>query len=278
MLFSARFATLITEPNSGDAPFLEELRKHATAAASNGIELADIVGWHPFNPNAAIRPALVSRTLDVQGPRETNLQNLYLRVQPGRGRPWLVRNEGSRPLLPVMTCAANVGARDSASSALAAIASAHGWEFLAFGFPPLRAERLRWHHLPKLLLNDRTVLASERWTLDKHTVTRLRRLNGSTRYLAWRREVERRRVPALVHMRTGADAPELLMCTDSPLAVQCCFDGADDQVSELSLTELADCPDGFPLKDAEGRHYLSEIAVTWCADDYWSELAREING
>jgi hypothetical protein len=276
MLFSARFATLIAKPCNGDAPFLEELRTHASAAAANGIELADIVAWHPGNPNAAIRPALVSGTLDAQGPRETNLQNLYLRVQPGGGRPWLVRSEGTRPLLPVMTCAANVGARDSASSALAAIASAHGWEFLAFGFPPLRAERLRWHHLPKLLLNDRTVLASERWTLDKHTVTQLRRLNGSTRYLAWRHEVERRRVPALVHMRTGADAPELLMCTDSPLAVQCCFDGADDQVSELSLTELADCLDA--LKDAEGRHYLSEIAVTWCADHYWSELAREING
>ena len=78
-------------------------------------------------------------------------------------------------------------------------------------------------------------------------------------------------------LRTGVDAPELLMCTESPLAVQCCFDGGDDQLSEISLTELADCPDTFPLKDAEGRHYLSEIAVTWCADQYWSDLAKEIN-
>ena len=278
MLFSARFAALLTEPGNGHAPFLEEIRAHAGTAAANGIELAEIVGWHPFNPNAAIRPALASGTLDAQGSRETNLQNLYLRVQPGGGRPWLVRREGSRPLLPVATCAANVGARDSASSALAAIASAHGWEFLAFGFPPLRAERLRWHHLPRLLLNEETVLAAERWTLDKHTVTQLRRSNGPARYLAWRREMEKRGVPALVHMRAGADATELLMCTDSPLAVQCCFDGADDQISEISLTELPDCPDAFSLKDPEGRHHLSEVAVTWCADHYWSELAREIHG
>jgi hypothetical protein len=277
MLFSARFAPLIGKPRNGDAPFLEELRTHASAAAANGIELADIVGWHPFNPNAAIRPSLITGTLDAQGPPETNLQNLYLRVQPGRRRPWLVRSEDPRPLLPIMTCAANVAARDSVSSALAAIASAHGWEFLAFGFPPLHAERLHWHHLPKLLLNERTILSAERWTLDKRTVTQLRRANGSARYLAWRREVERRGIPALVHIRTGTDAPELLMCTESPLAVQCCFDGADDRASEISLTELPDCPDALPLKDAEGRHYLSEIAVTWCADQYWSGLAREIN-
>jgi hypothetical protein len=277
-LFVARFVNLFGEPiDNGKAPLLEELREHLAVAADNGIELADVVGWHPLNPNAAIRPLLAPSVLDAHGDRETNLQDLQLRIPPNSARPWLLRPHDSLPLVPVLTCAANLGARDGINSALAKLACAHGWEFLAFGFPPLRAELLRWHHLPRLLLDDGMVLAAERWTLDKSVVSQLGRCSGSTRYLAWRREADRMKLPALVHARASPDALELLMCTESPLAVQCCFDGSNDRASDLSLTELAGDPESWPVTDAEGRHYLSEVAVTWCADYYWGEMAKEVS-
>ena len=46
---------------------------------------------------------------------------------------------------------------------------------------------------------------------------------GASQYLAWRREIETLGVPSLVYVKSSAAAPELLMRTDSPLAVDSLF-------------------------------------------------------
>ena len=274
-LFVARFANLLRKPgNDDEIPLLQELREHVARAAQNGMELAEVAGWHPLNPNAAIRPSLSRCVLDTQGDRETNLQNLQVSIEPASLRPWILRPHNSSRVVPVLTCAANLGARDAATSALAQLALAHGWEFLAFGFPQFQSEQKRWHHLPRLILDDDIVLSGERWTLEKAFVSRLGKLSGVDRYLAWIRELERINPPELVHIHTCPDEPELLMCTNSPLAVQCIFDACKGHLSNLFLTELTGDPAFWPVTDGEGQHYLAEIAITWCADQYWENWLK----
>jgi hypothetical protein len=94
------------------------------------------------------------------------------------------------------------------------------------------------------------------------------------RYLAWICELERINPPELVHIHTCPDEPELLMCTNSPLAVQCIFDACKGHSSNLFLTELTGDPAFWPVTDGEGQHYLAEIAITWCADQYWENWLK----
>jgi hypothetical protein len=150
------------------------------------------------------------------------------------------------------------------------LAFGHGWEFVSFGFPALPAEIAAWGHLPRLYLPDGTVLSRERWTLDGATVARVAAAGEAERYLAWRAEADRLRLPPLVHVRCGPDQPELLLRTDSPLAVRCLFDTILADAPWMIVTELPGQPDAWPLRDAEGQHYLAELAVTWYADDYWA--------
>jgi hypothetical protein len=153
------------------------------------------------------------------------------------------------------------------------LGTAHGWEFLAFGFPPLRAEQDRWHHLPRVVIDGGVILTGERWTLDESIVARLASCRGAARYALWRREAERMELPPLVHMRAGAIEPELLLATESPLAIECMFDAIGGRSCQLVFTELPGDPKSWPLIDGRGQHYLSEIAVTWCADSYWAALS-----
>src|SRR5207248_227634 len=95
--------------------------------------------------------------------------------------------------------------------------------FPSFQMPPLQAERTRWKHAPRLVLSQHVVLRAERWTIDRETIERIYSQRGAPRYLEWRAEMRRRHVPDLVHVRCGPHQPELLMRTDSPLALEYLF-------------------------------------------------------
>jgi len=142
----------------------------------------------------------------------------------------------------------------------------------------LRAERTNWMHLPRLLLADGPVLRPERWTIDRPTIERINAARGATRFLAWRGEMRRMGVPDLVHVRCGPFAPELLLRTDSPLAVRCLFDTHAARAPWIELSELPGTPERWPVRDADGRHYLAELAVSWVADGYWQAVVPTRHG
>jgi hypothetical protein len=154
----------------------------------------------------------------------------------------------------------------------------HGWEFVSFGFPALPAERERWGHLPRLVLADGTVLSRERWTLDQDAVRELVALTGFQRYLAWRAEAERLGLPALVHVRCRSEEPDLLLQTESPLAIRCLFDTLAVDAPWMVISELPGTPEDWPLVDDAGQHHLAELGVTWVADNYWSVLVSPEGG
>jgi hypothetical protein len=275
--FLARHVNLLRNTRGDGQPaFLREIDELLAIPGRNGVDLAEVVGWNPSNLNASIHPSLDLHVLDPHGCRGKNLQDLRLCMEPVNLRPWFLRSHSSRPVVPVLTCAADLGARDGVTSALTRLASAHGWEFLGFGFPPPCAELLRRPHLPRLLLNDGIVLSAERWTLDRPTASQLRKHSGSARYLAWRREAERLNLPDVVLTRSNLDEPELLMFTDSPLAVEYFLDEHASGDSSLSLVELPGDPASWPLRDSQGGHYMAEVAVSWSAEDYWQELGKQI--
>jgi hypothetical protein len=268
-IFATRLADLLSDPPGAEAPMIGALRECAATAARAGVTLAEVIGDDPFNPNAALRPALSGARLEPHGPPETSLRDVRL-VLDASGRPWLRRPQAPGWVLPVYNSGATIGYEDACSWLLLTLALGHGWEFVSFGFPGLPAEITRWQHLPRLELPGGAVLSRERWTIDGATVARLAGSDEPTRYLAWRAETERRGLPDLVHVRCGPDAPELLLRTDSPLAIRCLFDTVAARAPWIVVTELPSRPDTWPVRDELGQHYLAELAVTWYADDYWA--------
>jgi hypothetical protein len=270
-LFASRVALLLREDGDTESGLLAALRDQGTrAAARAGGQLVEVVGSDPVSLNAAVRPALGAATLEPHGPRDASLAGVDVVADPDRARLWLTRGAAREPLFPVYNSGAAVGWQDACSALLLMLAFGHGWEYASFGFPALPAERTRWHHLPRLVARDGTVLSPERWTLDAPTIAKLAALRGPARYRAWQAEVERRALPPLVLVRDGSSESELPLRTDSPLALRCLFDTVARRAPYLVMTELPGDPVTWPIRDAVGQHYRAELAVTWLDEEYWT--------
>jgi hypothetical protein len=252
---------------------LDHLRGRAVAAARVGVTLVDIAGRDAQNPNAGLRPAVTPRVLDPHAGEGLRPRDLQLVIEPRTYRPWLRTADTNALIAPVYHSGAAIGGSDACSRALYGLAMAHGWEFISFGFPATRAERTRWHHLPRLLLPSGAVLSPERWSLDRDTVTSLAGCRDGERYLAWREAADRLGLPSLVRVRWGPGTTELLLRTDSPLALRCLFDSVAARASCLVFTELPGTPSDWPVRDEAGRHYAAELGVAWHADGYWQATA-----
>lgn len=241
-----------------------------------GVLPVEVVGIDAGAPNAALRPALAEATLDPHDVPGRSLHGVSLLIDGG-WRPWLLGPRGSRPLAPVYNSTATVGRRDSCSALLVGLALASGWDLAASRLPALQPERTGWSHVPRLVLPGGAVLSPRRWMLDLEALDRITSRSGANRYLAWRREVVGRGLPELVYVRQGTLQPEILMRTDSPLAIRCLFDRTGD-APWLMLTELPGRPETWPLVDEEGRHYVSELAVTWYAEGWGAEATKGLVG
>jgi hypothetical protein len=273
-IYATRFARVLREASDdADAPIIRALRERTAVAAHSGITPIEVVGWNPAHPNVAIRPHLTEAMLDPHGPLSVGLRGLSMKVDGSTMQPRLRGPQAAGLFVPVYSSPAAIGWHDQCNRLLLSLALAHGWEFLANGFPALRAERGRWRHLPRLVLSGGTVLTAERWTIDRATVRELAALRGAARFLTWRREVDRLRLPDLVHVRCGPGAPEMLMRTDSQLAVRCLFDTVAAHAPWIQISELPGDPDRWPVQDAAGEQYLAELAVSWYADAYWPAVA-----
>lgn len=264
-LFAARFASVL----AGSEALFGMLREALCQVAPRGWSLREVVGWDPLNPNAGLHPLLTQDVLDAHS--SAALSGLAVAGDPDTGRLWLEGSDGSRQL-PMYATGAAIGYYDVCNRLLLVIGNSHGWEFPSFKVPALQAERTRWRHRPRLVLTTRHVLSPERWTLDRETLVQLSGAATADRYLLWRRLMDTRGIPDLVHARCGPEEPELLLRTDSPLALRCLLDGFGARAPWIELSELNGDPSDWPVRDTSGQHYLAELGVSWFAPKYWAAI------
>jgi hypothetical protein len=267
-IFASRFGRLLGGVPGQEVSIFHDLRERAAAASRAGLVLTEIVGRDHMDSNAALRTLVTDRVLDPHS-APGGLGSLQLVLDKAQ-RPWLRTPTEPELLLPTYNSAASIGSSDPCSRLLWKLAMSHGWVYMSLEFPALRAERDVWGHLPRLQLPS-AVLSRERWTIDGGTVARLSALHGAERYLAWRGLAGRLGLPALVHMQCGVAEAEILFPTESPLAVECLFERLAANARWLVLTELAGDYQCWPVRDAEGGHYLAELGITWYSENYYEQ-------
>lgn len=275
-MFVTRFAPLLRTSSHDGAERHEPGHGVGSAVASlagalRRLGAARIVGADAANPNAALRPPLDdvpawgwSLAGGVADPPPATIAE--------RDGAAVFRTADHGDLVPVYDSAAVIGTRDPVSRFVRTAAMTHGWELAAWGFPVLEAELDRWTGLSRLVLpspagppSPPTVLAPRRWVVGGAALDAIRAETDEVeRYLAWRAEMDRRDIPAIVVARWALlpDAPELILATESPLALRCLCERLADGPATLVLSELPGPVDGWAVRSAEG-HHLSELAVTW---------------
>jgi hypothetical protein len=253
-LFAARFASLL------GATVLDVHRLSLGA----GVSAREIVGWDPSNPNAGLHPPLTERTLSGD-----QLADVRLVIDPRSERVWMRFIEPAGVIRPIYATGADIGFNDARGRLLQVLTASHGWEFPSFQTPALRKEREVWHHAPRLVLDGGEVLRPEHWIFDRAAIERLRSAADADRYALWREEVRGRGIPDLVHVKCGPHQTEVLLRTDSPLAVRCLLESYAVHAPWMEISEVPGSPRDWPVRDASGKHYVAELGVTWFAERYW---------
>jgi hypothetical protein len=238
----------------------------------SGVRAVEVVGADPANLNAAVRPPVVPLRLEPHGATGLRLADLSVRME--HDRPWLHCAGTDVRLVPVYGSAAAIGNEDACSRLLLQLAMAHGWELLSLG-SPLLAERRSWTHVPRVVLPGGTVLSAQRWSVDRRTVAALAGREGPEQYVEWRRHADRLGLPATVWVGAAEDPdPERqVLRTDSPLAVRSLLLEAARAPRALEFVEAHGEPSEWPVRDAQGRHHLAELAVSWFDETHWDHLA-----
>ena len=196
---------------------------------------------------------------------------MCLLADPVAERVWLDEPSAEALLAPVYGSGADIGSHDVCSRLLLVAAASHGWEFPSFQMPPLLAERSRWKHLPRLLLSGGQVLRTERWTIDRATIERTNAARGAALPgLAQRNPPDRRARPgprSLWTVRAGAAAAYRQPAGSAlPVRYTCC------PCAVARARRLPGSPEDWPVRDAQGKHYLAELAVSWIAEEYWQAV------
>jgi hypothetical protein len=269
-LFVARFDHLLGH-NTSTGELADAIAQKLSGWERSGLRAVEIVGHDPINLNAAVRPVIAPLQLEPHGVADLRPAKLSVRLE--HDRPWLHCAGFDEKLVPVYGSAAAIGADDPCSRLLLQLAMVHGWELLSLG-SPLLVGRRHWPHLPRVALPGGTVLSGERWSLDREAVADLVNLEGPTQYLAWRRHADRMALPSNVWVGFAdtSDPERFVLRTDSPLAVRCLLLEMERAPRAVEFVEAHGDPAMWPVVDAEGRHYLAELAVSWFDDSHWQSL------
>jgi hypothetical protein len=270
-MFVGRLTALL-----GSGGIRRDTEQRARRWADRGVTMAEVVGRDPVNRNVALRPHSTSARLDAWGDGQTWLHGVRAVFDAKHHRIDMRADRWPGVGLPLYSSLATIGGYDPGSLLLRTLSMGHGWEWVSMGFPALPVERDEWHHLPRLELDDGTVLSPRRWNIEANELTDVIGRTGADRYLAWRRLADRVGLPARVHVRwdLNPNVPPFLLCGDSPLAVDAVFDRVDSSAPRLIVTETGDDAGRSPVVDDQGRHYAAELAVTWW-DESWPESATE---
>ena len=282
--FTHRFAELIESPGT-----IDELRAIIADWLNHGVHAVDVRGYPTPNPNAATGPRWCAELLDVRSPAG-GLDRLVIRRNADATR-WTLSTVDGRSLFPVFASGATIGTVDGphgdpaagygavANEKLALTAFGLGWELLAGGGllrydGDFADDRRR----DRIVLPSGAVLSRQQWVVTGAALDRLKDARSeSERYLQWRRICRDDGFPALVWVRVGAhpDLPELPVPSSSPLGVRAVLAQLDEATTQLTALEPPGPPDGWPLVDEVGGHYLAELGITWHDPGYWAAGAND---
>jgi lantibiotic biosynthesis dehydratase-like protein len=273
--FYARFSYLFCPDPRVPDPFLK-WHKAATAeveARWPQLQFMDLAIRNHHNPNVAARPRTASRLIDPLDHDGSALKDASIACNRD-GRIVLSLAGGAPRAVPSARSAAYLGGLDRFASILASVSAFLGRPSLLAPMPRFNREIEAWRHLPRLMLAE-TTISPERWTPEDDFGTALARSTGAERFIRWRRFVRKARVPDLLYAFHGQNQTESLLAADSALAVE--FLGRELRAHgpSLRLQELSPGPDRFAARDAEGKRYLTELALAWRGDDkFWSSYAE----
>jgi hypothetical protein len=265
--FASCRAYQLLDRTERDLSFLDALHP-------DGLLPLEVVGVDAENPNATIRlEGRKARQVGRHAGTVASFSSLLLEVDE-ECRPWVRLPEEADRFVPTYSAAAGIGLTDPAGRFLVRLAMAHGWEFLSFGVPfaafasGLEAEG------PVQVLGGDSVLGLQQWVLPAGFVGELRRRSGVEQYRMWRDAVEAAGVGdwAWIGPATPPDAPRVLLRTDSPLVLETVLDRLPADCGSLALARVPGDPACWPVSDAEGNHYLCELAVTWADSEHWREV------
>ncbi|WP_157963710.1 lantibiotic dehydratase [Actinocorallia populi] len=276
-LFYSRFAPLLTGGTDRQDPCTAWWHRslRGLGPLSRHLYFADLPVRGATNPNAASRPDVSHWLIDPLDPADAVVPNVLISVDD-TGLPSF-RLAGCRSLfMPLLRSAVLLDGTDPFTECLHDVSALQGRPSLMAPLPRFAAERERWHHLPRLYLDESTVVSARRWTPPTGTVAELARGPGLDAFISWRRFVRHARLPRYIYARYGPHRTETLLSTDSVLAIeQLCRALAAHGGTPL-FQEAFPCPGESWFRDAAGRHYVGEFAVAWQADaTYWRQRLAE---
>jgi hypothetical protein len=271
----SRFTDLLNTTTHG-AMLAESVRRWYASWERYGCRAAEIVGADPLNFNAAVRPSLTQCRVAPVG-SDFVLAELFIESAPSGIRPWMRTDSTELRLIPVYNCTARIGVRDASSDVLYRLALAYGWEFFCRRLFPANVPANR---IPRLLTPGGTVLSPTRWFLRREDLEDLLRLDELHRFMSWLRHAQRLGLPDRVRVVIGSEpeSPLLSIPVTSPLAIRALLSKVARNPADLEIVEEhTECGDWL-IKDAEGRHYSSEIVVGWKDPSYLSVEGCSVEG
>jgi hypothetical protein len=253
---------------AGDQVWVGGSRPHPGVLAEEG-PVAEAVrklyrSW-PL-PVVALRGADGDRAVDdTRRPRLTEHELRAADDDPIQVDPPFVVHQGRRAVLAYDSTTV-IGERDPLSRLLYWLSSSLGWEFPAYGFPALPAERTTWKHLPRLVLPSGAVLSPRRWTIDGPAFEGVAAATGAEQYLAWRALADERGWPDKVAARWDPHPldPALVVPASSPLAVRALW-GACGSAPRLVVSEVPPPT----VVGGDGSRYVAEAGVIWHDPGFW---------
>ncbi len=276
--FYSRFNHVFREDGGRTDAFVtwyrESLRRIEVRLAN--LRFADLAVEARANPNAASRPRMTKRLLDGFDQNGRLLCRTRVRFDT-TGRPRLCDVGRRLVIVPYLHSGISLDGLDPLSRCLSSVSRLAGRPSLMMPLAPSAPETDQWFHLPRLYINETTAISSERWTPPMIVKEELVRASGFNRYIAWRRYVRGARLPRLVYGAYGRHNTEILMGTDSALAVEHLGRALKAQGESLRIREAFPPPHESWLCDARGYHHVVELAVPWQAElAFWKAYSTEL--
>ncbi|NOJ98010.1 hypothetical protein HMI51_34365 [Corallococcus coralloides] len=226
---------------------------------AHGVDWAELAQDFGRSPNTLARPHLTPHVVDVWGCERRRVPLALARFEPTPAGAPLLRVPGrERPLAVRFSSAAHATGDDPLTESLL---------LTSFRLPPglVDAKPLP-RPGPSGAPGARAGVVA-RWELKGEALTELRVRHRARRYAAWLALAARHGLPEWLWLSRDGQPP-VLVPRDSPLGIECFFEGFDPERHTLTLEEAAD--DRW-LVDERGHGFRAELGVPFVREPHaWS--------
>lgn len=269
-IFYSRFSPLFIGSNEREDQFIKWYRESIKEIEIlfpqlQFMDLAVVVGR---NPNAYSRPRTAKWIIEGPNP-DGILQKVLIRVNVTE-RPIMFLSGQNLAIIPYFHSAIQPEGLDPYSKSLYYVSLLTGRPSLMWPLPYFSKEISQWNHLPRLYLDRKKVISSERWILPNSILEELRRTSGLERYITWRKFSRSAGLPSLIYGKYGQHQTEILIQIDSVIAIESLGRTLKAHLGPVLLREVFPSPKESWLRDINGRHYIAELVASWQGDlNFW---------